>query len=408
MCLAPDLALALALDLALALADRPGQTGSPLPRGLIVRVKACTMRLAAYVYSGWHPIAERDLSFHPGFTEWELVAGCRPRFPGHAQPKVPLLGTYDDRDPVAVGHRVRLARDHGIDALVYGVFWCRGKRVFEAALDRGFLGSPEGDTMPFAVMWANRMPRRVLPVRRQDLPVIEATRRVPTDIDDFVSFVAEMARSYFRRPNYLRVAGRAYLSIYDSTFFLRELGLRGAAEAVAGARRWLREQGHGELHLAAIEPSLEVIGELRALGFDSVTHYVFLPDWKGPPQQDYAEYARRRAGEWARFARDSGLPYMPSVAPGWDASPRGADFGPRRPDKYPWSPVVVGEHPRLFEVALQRALSYAVCDRASDEGLVFIASLNEWSEGHYLEPDERFGHGWLQAVRAARAASGIG
>ena len=28
-----------------------------------------------------------------------------------------------------------------------------------------------------------------------------------------------------------------------------------------------------------------------------------------------------------------------------------------------------------------------------------IASLNEWSEGHYLEPDERFGHGWLEALR---------
>ena len=36
------------------------------------------------------------------------------------------------------------------------------------------------------------------------------------------------------------------------------------------------------------------------------------------------------------------------------------------------------------------------------EALVFIASLNEWSEGHYLEPDEAFGTGWLEAVRAAR------
>jgi len=58
------------------------------------------MRVAAYVYPGWHPIPERDASFHPGFTEWELVASCRPRFPGHAQPRVPALGAYDDRDPV--------------------------------------------------------------------------------------------------------------------------------------------------------------------------------------------------------------------------------------------------------------------------------------------------------------------
>lgn len=78
------------------------------------------MRTAAYVYTGWHPIAERDASFHPGFTEWELVRSCRPRFAGHAQPRVPLLGEYDDRDPVAFGKRIALAHRHGVDALVFG------------------------------------------------------------------------------------------------------------------------------------------------------------------------------------------------------------------------------------------------------------------------------------------------
>ncbi len=33
-----------------------------------------------------------------------------------------------------------------------------------------------GATMPFACMWANRMPRRVLPVRRADLPVLDPDR----------------------------------------------------------------------------------------------------------------------------------------------------------------------------------------------------------------------------------------
>ncbi|MCA8942794.1 MAG: glycoside hydrolase family 99-like domain-containing protein [Planctomycetes bacterium] len=357
------------------------------------------MRVAAYVYPGWHPIPERDESFHPGFTEWELVAACRPRFEGHAQPRVPLLGEYDDRDPIEVERRVALAREHGIDALVYGSFWCRGKRVFEDALDRGFLGSGVGQETPFAVMWANRMPRRVLPVRRADLPVIDGRRRVPTDVEDFVAFVGTMAREYFVRPNYLTVGGYAYLSVFDSTFFLLELGIDGAREAIARAREWLAANDFPELHLAAIDPSADVIGSLREVGFDSVTQYVLLPEWKGDPSQDYATAAARRADEWAGYAERSGLPYMPSVAPGWDASPRGADFGPARPDKYPWSPVVTGEHPDEFRRALERALAF---DSGVDDGLTFVASLNEWSEGHYLEPDTRFGNGWLEAVRAAR------
>lgn len=360
------------------------------------------MRIAAYVYPGWHPIPERDRALRPGFTEWDLVAGCRPRFPGHLQPRVPLLGPYDDRDPAEVGRRVRLARAHGVDAFVYGFFWCRGKRVFQDALDLGFLGSPEGAEAPFALMWANRMPRHVLPVRRADLPVIGPERLVPSDVEDFVALVRHLAERYFIRSTYLRLDGRPYLSIFDSTFFCRELGLAGVAQAIRQARAWLRGAGFPDLHLAAVDPAAEVIGAVREVGFDSVTHYVLLPEWTGAPLQDYDACARRRAAQWAGYASAAGLPYMPAVAPGWDASPRAADFGPERPGKYPWSPVVTGEHPDLFREALARAARFARATRAADP-LAFVASLNEWSEGHYLEPDARFGEGWLRAVRDGRA-----
>ena len=144
------------------------------------------MRVLAYVYPGWHSIPERDAAFYPGFTEWDLVYQSAPRFDGHVQPRLPLWGRYDDRDPIAVGRRVALCREHAIDGLVYGFFWCRGKRVFQDALDLGYLGSDEGRRFPFALMWANRMPRRVLPVRGGEQPVIEADRLVPTDVEDFV------------------------------------------------------------------------------------------------------------------------------------------------------------------------------------------------------------------------------
>jgi hypothetical protein len=352
------------------------------------------MRVCAYVYPGWHAIPEREIAFGPGFTEWELVDGATPRFPGHAQPRRPRLGRYDDRDPQEVGRRIALAREHGVDAFAYGFFWCRGKRVFQDALDEGFLKIPA--PAPFSLMWANRMPRRVLPVRRADGPVIDRSRLVSSDVEDFVALLSYVGERYLRRDEYVRLDGRAYFSIFDSTFFVRELGRDAAKEAIARARAALRRIGV-ELHLAAIDPALDVIADLAALGFDSVTHYVLLPYWKGEAIQDYATVAERRAEEWSGYAARSSLPYFPSVATGWDATPRGADFGDKRPNKYPWHPVVTGESPAAFEVALRRALEI-------DAPLTFVASLNEWSEGHYLEPDDRFGMGWLEAVRNARAS----
>ena len=135
------------------------------------------------------------------------------------------------------------------------------------------------------------------------------------------------------------------------------------------------------MHLAAIDPSASVLPLVREVGFDSVTHYVLLPDWKGPFVQDYRASAALRAAQWPRFAEVSGLPYMPSVSPGWDASPRGVDFGDARPDKYPWSPVVTGEHPELFAAALQRAHSFR-SRVAVDDALVLVASLNEVPPPH--------------------------
>ncbi len=364
------------------------------------------MRVLAYVYPGWHPIPERDAGFYPGFTEWDLVYGAAPRFPGHAQPRLPLWGRYDDRDPIEIGRRVALCRDHGIDGLVYGFFWCRGKRVFQDALDLGYLGSAEGAAFPFAVMWANRMPRRVLPVARPDAAVIEADRLVPSDVDDFVALIRYVAERYFVRDNYLRVDGRAYFSIYDSTFLIAELGIDGTRAAIAQARAMLRAGGFPDLYLVAIEPNDERLRQVASLGFDAVTNYVLLPDWKGEFLQDYDERVAIRAAQWPALAARSGLPYHPAVAPGWDASPRGADFGPARPSKYPWWPIVTGEHPDRFRAAVARAVDYArATGRPADEQLVFLSSLNEWSEGHYLEPDTRFGLGWMEAVRDGRRGS---
>jgi hypothetical protein len=232
------------------------------------------VRVLSYVYPGWHPIAERDASFYPGFTEWDLVYPCKPRFAGHAQPRLPLWGRYDDRDPEAIERRIRACREHGIDGWVYGFFWCRGKRVFQEALDQGFLGARSGASFPFALMWANRMPRRVLPVTRADVPVIDDARRVASDVEDFEQFVGYVAERYFVRPNYLRVQGRPYLSIFDSTFFVRELGVDGARQAIAAARAELARRGLPDLHLGAIDPQPEVIDTLARVGFDSVTHYV--------------------------------------------------------------------------------------------------------------------------------------
>lgn len=357
--------------------------------------------VAAYVYPGWHPCPERDRSFPPGWSEWDLVLKAQPRFSGHEQPRIPLDGPYSDSLPETAQRQISLARSFGVDLFAYGFFWSRGKRVFERALDEGFLGIP-GNDFPFALMWANRMPRRVLPVKRTRGMEIHPARLVYTDPEDFLSLIRFLAEHYFVRPNYFRLDGRLLFSIFDSTFFVRQLGPETARESIRTARRFLSDQGLPALHLMALNPAPRLIGDLARIGFDSASHYVHLPEWKGEYLQDYRPLALLRREEWPGLLHRAGIAYFPSVSPGWDATPRGAVHGGRRVKRYPWWPVVVGESPDLFRDFLQSAIRFSRENNLYD--LTFIASWNEWSEGHYLEPDERTGTGWLEAVRNAKSA----
>ncbi|MFH0780929.1 MAG: glycoside hydrolase family 99-like domain-containing protein [Pseudomonadota bacterium] len=355
--------------------------------------------LGAYYYPGWHHCPVRDAGFPKGWSEWQLLDTMRPRFPGHRQPLVPVWGCEDESMPAVFAKKIAAAEEHGIDFFTFAFYWSRGKQLLHAALDRGFLPALQSSSFRFALMWANRMPRRVMPVKDKDAAVIDAQRLVYTDPEDFLAFIHLIGERYFSHPNYLRVDDAAYLSIFDTTFFLRQLGLETARQAIALARDWLRANGLGTLHLAAIDPIAEHRSMLRHLGFDSVTHYVLLPDWKGPWLQDYTLATASKAECWPEYARQCGLPYCPSVSPGWDATPRGSQFGREKPRRYPWWPIVTGSNPAAFHKALRRALLWAKVHQAP---CCHLASWNEWSEGHYLEPDADFGYGWLEAVKEAR------
>lgn len=80
----------------------------------------------------------------------------------------------------------------------------------------------------------------------------------------------------------------------------------------------------------------------------------------------------------------------PGVMPAWDNSPRQPASGQ----------IYHGSTPALFADWLRHAVERAGQHPAGEQ-LVFINAWNEWAEGAYLEPDLRFGYGYLEACAAA-------
>ena len=81
---------------------------------------------------------------------------------------------------------------------------------------------------------------------------------------------------------------------------------------------------------------------------------------------------------------------FPCIIPNWDRSPRAGRE----------AVIYDGSSPALFEKSVEDVLSI-IKDKKEEHQIVFIKSWNEWGEGNHLEPDLKFGHGYLQAIRNA-------
>ncbi|MEO6151065.1 MAG: glycoside hydrolase family 99-like domain-containing protein, partial [Mucilaginibacter sp.] len=84
--------------------------------------------------------------------------------------------------------------------------------------------------------------------------------------------------------------------------------------------------------------------------------------------------------------------YFPNVTMGWDNNPRTAPYGQK-------GAVMVNNTPANFTNALNAAKTYAT-NNPNWEQLITINSWNEWGEGSYLEPEQLYGMGYLNAVHS--------
>jgi hypothetical protein len=64
--------------------------------------------------------------------------------------------------------------------------------------------------------------------------------------------------------------------------------------------------------------------------------------------------------------------------------------------------------PGAYQAWLEETIRYTHEQNVGDERLVFINAWNEWAEGAHLEPDRRFGRGFLEATRNALQSHRLG
>jgi hypothetical protein len=367
--------------------------------------------VAVYYFPQYHPDARNDAWHGRGWTEWELLKAARPRYPGHRQPIVPAWGYFDESDPAWAAREIDLAADHGVTCFLYDWYWYEDGPFLHGGLERGFLGAPNNERLKFALMWANHDWVNIHPANF--LNQWQTLAPGPLSADGFDRLTDHVIAHYFSRPNYLRVDGEPYFSIYELGTFVAGIGgLEAAREALDRFRAKARANGLGGVHVNAILWDLSVLAvEMKLsdplrivaeLGLSSVGSYTWLhfyaPREEDFPHGSYAEAAEVNYAVWDEQHRRFPVPFHPNVTMGWDSSPRTVQSDCYESRGYPWVSVLEGNTPGAFRDALQRAREF-VSRPDVRQKIVTVNAWNEWTEGSYLLPDTVHGTAYLEAIR---------
>lgn len=364
--------------------------------------------VACYYFPNYHADARNRALHGPGWMEWELVKCARPRFPGHAQPKVPAWGYTDEANPAHMEQKIAAAADHGIDAFIFDWYYYDDGPFLERGLEEGFFGAANRDRVKFCCMWANHDWKDIHPCGR----TLGRATLFPGKVtpQTFETIVGKMVDEYFVHPSHLLVDGCPYFSIYDLTRFIENFGsLAATGRAVESFRKRVQAAGFPDLHLNAVVWGRTILpgeqlpvdprGIVHDLGFDSATSYVWIHHaaLEQSPLTPYDTVRERYFAHWDRMVKEYRMPYYPNVTMGWDSSPRTLPSDVWEPVGYPFMNSLGGNTPAAFRAALA-----ATRDRLATThpaAMLNINCWNEWTEGSYLEPDTATGMAYLEAVR---------
>lgn len=375
-------------------------------------------RIIAYYLPQFHPIPENDDAWGKGFTEWTNVAQARPLFRGHYQPRIPAdLGFYDLRLPETREQQAQMAREAGIEGFCYYHYWMGGgkqllQRPFEEVLQSG---KPD---FPFCLAWANHEWTTRTWQNGGKVKMI-APMLYPGD-DDYTAHFNYVLPA-LRDKRYITVDGNPIFSIYDPYRFAdvahfielwRELadkaGLPGIHfSAMISSTTTVKRtvDGSRQRVIPNLESSAEVYNDILTLGFDSITSY-----GKSRAEMIYMGKYRRNISKLLHkylplptlkynypkvvlhfFApEDKWENVFPTILPQWDRTPRaGNNEG-----------IYVNATPENFLKHIEDALQ-VIKEKQPEHQLLFLKSWNEWGEGNYVEPDQKYGHGYLNALQKA-------
>ncbi|MBQ7901884.1 MAG: hypothetical protein IJ365_08000, partial [Clostridia bacterium] len=299
-----------------------------------------------------------------------------------ANEREPYMGYYDDGNTLVSDWETKWLLEHGIDWQLNCWFIPKPydggaiKTPNNAyAIEEGYMRSEYSNMLDFAIMWEN-----------------STCNNVDEDIfrNNIVPYWTE---HYIKDSRYKKVDGKPFVSIYNPSVFLENIGGGDAAKAkenIDYLRAEIKKLGFEDAVIMCADTGLSDVSRIKEMGFDGIHAYNWRDSTDNPAtQQGYFDRA---------FANctTAGIAFVPTVSGGIEETPWGRPAGKRA-------------SPDTVKSVLQYAKDndyYNNSQYIGGDNLVILDSWNEIAEGHYLQPTAQDGFGYLDAIRQVACGSG--
>lgn len=366
-----------------------------------------TKIFAAYLPQ-YHEIPENNEFWGKGFTDWVGVKKAKPQFDNHYQPRKPLDNNYYDLSiPDTITWQAELANKYGVNGFNIYHYWFKG--------GKNILGKPaeiilnnkniniefffSWDNTSWVRSWGNIKGNAWAPafdgkIEKKKTMLMEFEYGIEKDWIQHFEFLLP----YFMDERYLKIDNKPVFCLMKNTDFK------------------IISKMHKKWNQLA-----------KSYGFDGVflmtgrkmifnkcitdSQFTYQPGFSGwnkresiearlqkyfhivPRRDDYVKYNYDFEMVWKRIIKDATKNITKNMYFGGMV---GFDDTPRRGNN---ARILSNCSPDIFEKYFEK-LYRINCE--NDKKIVFITAWNEWGEGAYLEPDEKYQYAYLEALKRAK------
>lgn len=352
------------------------------------------LKLIGMYLPQFHRVPENDEWWGEGFTEWTAVKSAEKQFEGHNQPRVPLHDNYYNLlEKETMEWQAKLANEHGIYGFCfYHYYFKHGRKILEQPAEN--LLKWKDINTHFCFCWANETWARTWSNISGANTWSEKFEKETKD-DNGILLEQDYGREmewkkhfeyllpFFKDSRYIKIENKPVFAFYkpDDIPVINEM-----------------------LALWEILSSKEGFDGIYSIAVNSFAHTdmsaVLL---QGPRAYKDAKVAGKTVAEewdkkmrctdyekvWKNAVECDGLNRQKVYYGGfvdYDDSPRRGNLGS----------FMKNAGPEIFE---KYAYQLAVKNIVNKNELFFINAWNEWGEGNYLEPDEKNGYAYLEALK---------